>query len=390
MSTTKELADQKSSARVGGEFELFPHEAATRRWVLSPAVVLIILLSVFPLVISAYLAFSRFQFVAGGFEVTWIGWTNFSKLLTGSQSRRFLGAPGPMPWWGWALLATFVAGMGYGWIRAMRESAGRATAAARFRISAARLITTIIGSALLALMIRTLQPGGIPGTVVVTIIFVVVGVFVQYAIGLGLALAASQRLRGKRFFRAVFLIPMAITPVGAAYVFKMITDTGKGPLEPIWSFFFGAGEFTWVQSPWGARIAILVADTWQWTPFMFIILVAAVEGVPESLLEAAKVDGAGTVERFRKIIFPLILPVSLTLILIRFIEAFKIVDLPQVLTGGGPGTATESLALQALLEWRGLNLGGSAAISYALLILTTFFALVLVNFGRRRALAQIG
>lgn len=390
MSATKELTEQKPSARVGGEFQLFPHEAATRRWVLSPAIVLILLLSVFPLIISAYLAFSRFQFVAGGFEVTWIGLGNFRKLFTGSQSRRFLGAAAPMPWWGWVLLATFVAAMVYGWIRAMRESAGRATTGARFRMSAARLVTTIIGSALLALMIRTLQPGGIPGTVVVTIIFVVVGVLVQYAIGLGLALAASQQLRGKRFFRAVFLIPMVITPVGAAYVFKMIADTGKGPLEPIWSFFFGAGEFTWVQSAWGARMAILVADTWQWVPFMFIILVAAVEGVPESLLEAAKVDGAGAFQRFRRIIFPLILPVSLTLVLIRFIEAFKIVDLPQVLTGGGPGTATESLALQALLEWRGLNLGGSAAISYALLVLTTFFALVLVNFGRRRALAQIG
>jgi multiple sugar transport system permease protein len=358
--------------------------------VLSPAVVLIILLSVFPLIISAYLAFSRFQFVAGGFEVTWIGLTNFRKLLTGSQSRRFLGASATMPLWGWALLLAFVAGMAYGWWQTMRESAGRISSAGRFRISAARLITTIIGAALLALMIRTLQPGGIPGTVVVTIIFVVVGVFVQYLIGLGLAVAASQRLRGKRFFRAVFLIPMTITPVGAAYVFKMIADTGKGPLEPIWSFFFGAGEFTWVQSPWGARIAILVADTWQWTPFMFIILVAAVEGVPDSLLEAAKVDGAGAFERFRRITFPLILPVTLTLVLIRFIEAFKIIDLPQVLTGGGPGTATESMALQAVLEWRGLNLGGSAAISYALLVLTTFFALVLVNFGRRRALAQIG
>jgi len=390
MSQTKERTDHKSSASGDREFELFPHEAATRRWVLSPAVVLVILLSVFPLIISAYLAFSRFKFVAGGFEIVWIGLGNFRKLLTGSQSRRFLGAAAPMPWWGWALLAAFVGGMVFDWIRALRRSAGRVSAAARVRISAARLVTTIIGAVLLALVIRTLQPGGFPGTVVVTLVFVVVGVFFQYLIGLSLALAASQRLRGKRFFRTVFLIPMTITPVGAAYVFRMISDTGKGPLEPLWALIFGRGEFTWVQSPWGARIAIIIADTWQWTPFMFIILLAAVEGVPDSLLEAAKVDGAGVWEQFRKITFPLILPVSLTLILIRFIEAFKIIDLPQVLTGGGPGTATESLALQAVYEWRGINLGGSAAISYALLVLTTFFGLVLVTVGRRRALAQIG
>lgn len=376
--------DARRAPRSSGERTLFPREASTRRLLTSPAVVLVILLSVFPLIISAYLAFSRFQFVADGFEITFTGLDNFRKLLTGSQSRRFLGRIGTIPWWGWLALVGFVVAMAWTGIRAVRSATSK-----HVRIAVSRFVVTIAGTALLALMIQTLQGDGLPGSVVVTLVFVFVGVALQYCLGLGLAMAASQPLRGKRFFRAVFLIPMTITPVGAAYMFRMISDTGKGPLEPLWSFIFGAGQYTWVDNPWGARIAIIVADTWQWTPFMFIILVAAVESVPDALLEAAKVDGAKAWHQFRYVTLPMIAPVSLTLLLIRSIEAFKIIDLPQVLTGGGPGTATESLALGAVLEWRALNLGGSAAISYAMLVLTTFFALILVNYGHRRAVASI-
>jgi multiple sugar transport system permease protein len=146
----------------------------------------------------------------------------------------------------------------------------------------------------------------------------------------------------------------------------------------------GLANFSWINDPWLARTAILIADTWQWTPFMFIVLLAALEGQSVETVEAALVDGANRWQIFRYIIWPGILPVSLTVVLIRMIESFKIIDLPNVMTNGGPGTATQSLTFQSFTLWRTLDLGGSAAVAYILLFIVTFIATVYVNMIRRR------
>ena len=367
------------------DVELFAHETLSKRLLLSPTVLLVVFLSIVPLTFSGYLALSRFRFVKGGFEIKFLGLDNFEKLIVGSQQRRFIGDLGQTPWWAWAALIVFVAAQALMGARAVRRASQR-----RVLTGATRLVVLVVTTVLAFIVVRTLTGGGIPGTLVVTLVFVALGVALQYVLGLGLALVASQRLGGRRLFRTVFLIPMIITPVGAAFLFRMVTDTSKGPLAPVWDLVFGDSTYTWVDDPWPARIAIVLADTWQWTPFMFIILLAAVESLPPELAEAARVDGARAWSMFWLVTFPQIIPVSLTLVLIRSIEAFKIVDLPQVLTGGGPGTATESLSLQALLEWRTVNLGGSAALSYVLLFITTFVALLIVNYGRRRAVARYG
>jgi multiple sugar transport system permease protein len=243
-----------------------------------------------------------------------------------------------------------------------------------------------IGVAALAwLLIHTLDSDGRPGTVTVTLFFVFVGIFFQYTLGLSLALLVSQRLPGRRFFRVVFLLPMMITPVGVAYMFRMVTDTSKGPFTPVWQLM-GLTNFSWVTDPWGARVAILLTDTWQWTPFMFIVLLAALESQAVETVEAAIVDGASPWEIFRHITWPAILPVSLTLILFRMIEAFKIIDLPNIMTNGGPGTATESLTLQSFIAWRTLNLGVSAAIAYMLLILVTVIGVSYVMLVRHQVM----
>ena len=192
-----------------------------------------------------------------------------------------------------------------------------------------------------------------------------------------------QGLPGQRFFRVVFLLPMMITPVGVAYMFRMLTDTGKGPLQPLWAAV-GLSDFSWVNNPWGARVAVMVGDIWQWTPFMFIILLAALEAQDTDTVEAGMVDGANRRQIFRHISLPAILPVCATVVLIRLIEAFKIIDLPNILTNGGPGTATESLSLHAYFRWRTLDLGQSAAVAYSLLFIVTVVALAYVNLVRRR------
>jgi multiple sugar transport system permease protein len=224
---------------------------------------------------------------------------------------------------------------------------------------------------------------GRPGTVVVTLLFVFIGVSLQFALGLGLAYLVTQRLPGQRFFRVVFLLPMTITPVGVAYMFSMVMDTDKGPLVPLFSAL-GLSDFSWANSAWGARVAVIVGDTWQWSPLMFIVLLAALEAQDTEPMEAAVVDGASRWQIFRYITMPAIFPVALTIILLRSIEAFKIIDLPNVLTSGGPGTATESLTLQSYIQWRSLDLGVSAATANSLLVLVTVLALAYVTLIRRR------
>jgi multiple sugar transport system permease protein len=360
----------RSRASLGAGF-------AVRAAFIWPALLAILFVSIYPLLVSLYISLSRLKLVRGGFEFRFVGLDNFRDLLTGDDRAHFLGvtrSPTPL---GWLVLGAGLGLLGWGLYRAWRAGA-----------SPVGMVLRVLGAAAAAaamwLLVRTLlADGGRPGTAVVTLVYVLVGIVVQFLLGLGLAYLLTQGLPGQRFFRVVFLLPLTITPVGVAYMFRMLTDTGKGPLHPLW-VAVGLGDFSWVTTPWGARVAVMVGDIWQWTPFMFIILLAALEGQDQDTVEAAMVDGAGRWQIFRHISLPAILPVCTTVILIRLIEAFKIIDLPNVLTNGGPGTATESLSLHAYIRWRTLDLGQSAAVAYSLLFIVTVAALSFVNLVRRR------
>ena len=413
-----------------------------------PAVALVLLLAVFPLFVSLYLSVSTVRLVPGGYDVSFIGLNNYERLFFSSQRRNFLGRwdgdasflalPGVI---GWVCLVALVGFLGYMLYRhaqrrsyavgplllklALTTGVGIITwfvvnfvvaeggtfagtwfeekywlltalpalsviiTAARLEVISMvlRLFTAAVLLALAWLTAITLTSDGLPGTVVVTLVFVVAGVLLQYVLGLGLAMLLTQRLPGRRFFRIVLLLPMLITPVGVGFLFRMMVDTTQGPFAPLWSAA-GLTDFSWVATATGARLAIIIADTWQWTPFMFIILLAALEGISTDPIQAAKVDGASRWQVFRYIILPEVIPVSITLILIRMIEAFKIIDLPRIMTRGGPGTATESVTLYAFNQWKASasSIGFASAVAYMLLFIVTFFALVLVNIGRRRLL----
>ena len=223
-----------------------------------------------------------------------------------------------------------------------------------------------------------------PGTLATTLLYVVAGVSVQFLLGLGLALLCAQPIRARNFFRVIFFIPLMVTPVGIAYIFRMLADMQKGPFAPI-SRLLGFGEWSWATDPWSARLIVLVGDTWQWTPFMFIVLLAAIENQPREQVEAARIDGANGWQIFRDITWPAIAPIAATVVLIRLIEAFKIVDLPNVLTNGGPGLATESMTLHAFIAWRTQDLGGSAAVGYILLFVSTVTCVSFFNYVVPRA-----
>ena len=173
------------------------------------------------------------------------------------------------------------------------------------------------------------------GTLLTTLFYVIVGCGIQFVIGTALAFLCSQPIAGKNFFRVIFFIPLMITPLGVGYAFKMILDITKGPFKPFWDFI-GLHDWAWSTDAWAARWFVVVGDSWQWIPFIFICMLAALENVPRDHVEAAQVDGASSIQIFREITWPQIVPVAATVILIRMIEAFKIVDLPNIMTSARP------------------------------------------------------
>ncbi|MCP4316318.1 MAG: sugar ABC transporter permease [Hyphomicrobiales bacterium] len=337
-----------------------------------PAVIILLAFAIFPLLISAYLSLIKFKLATGGFSLNYVGLRNFKKLFYGSQQYHLLGTFDAFGIFEWTVFAAALALVAYWFFRFFTGG--------YFNIPGfiGRLITASLFIALLWLTLATVF-GGHPGSLVVTLFYVTVGVSLQFGIGLGLALLCGQAIRGRNAFRIIFFIPLMVTPVGIAYMFRMLADMQRGPLANIWQWF-GLGEFSWAADPWSARMVVLTGDTWQWVPFMFIVLLAAVENMPRDQLEAAKIDGAGSWQIFRDITWPSIAPVAATIVLIRLIEAFKIIDLPNVLTNGGPGIATESLTLHSFIAWRTQDLGGSAAVGYTLLFVSTVTCVSFFNF----------
>ena len=337
-----------------------------------PAVLILLIFAIFPLIISAYLSLSRFALAGGSFKLTFIGFYNFARLLTGVQQYHFIGTIKTVGWAGWVVFALAVVLLVAGLVRYATHSF--TVLGFVGRLLAAGLIAAVVLAAL-----ATSFAGGVQGTLLTTLLYVFGGVSVQFMIGLGLALICAQPIRGRSFFRVVFFIPLMVTPVGVAYMFRMLADMQKGPFAPV-SHALGLSDWSWATQAWSARLMVLVGDTWQWTPFMFIVLLAAVENQPRDQVEAAHVDGAGSWQIFWDITWPAIAPVAATVVLIRLIEAFKIIDLPNVLTAGGPGLATESLTLHSFIAWRTQDLGGSAAVGYLLLFVSTVTCVSFFNF----------
>ncbi len=349
---------------------------------ITPAVLLILIFAIFPTIASIVIALSRIKFSAGGFQVRFVGLQNFYKQFIANEQVHFLGRIESMSLVGW-IFSLAVIGAIVWWLVSYARN--------EFTVVGfiGRLISAALAIGLALLFSVTLLSGAAWGTLGNTLFFVLVGCIVQFILGTGLAFLCAQPIRGKSFFRVLFFIPLMITPLGVGYAFRMLADTSKGPFLPAWQWF-GLGDFAWAANAWSARAFIVVGDSWQWIPFIFIVMLAALENVPRDHVEAADVDGAGSWQIFREIIWPQIVPVAATVMLIRAIEAFKIVDLPNIMTGGGPGIATESMSMHSFLAWRANDYGQSAAVAYLLLFVTvvscaSFFNYVVIKQLRKVA-----
>lgn len=206
----------------------------------------------------------------------------------------------------------------------------------------------------------------------------------EFLLGLGLAILFVDDFAGKRVFYSIMLIPMMVVPAVAGYMFFMLFQSG-GPVNDILSGLTGMNvAIAWLSDPTTALIAVMIADIWQWTPLMFLILLAGLVGVPEDQVRAATLLGASWWQRFRTIVLPKMKTIIVIALAIRVIENFKIFDTLYIMTGGGPGVATETISVYIYkVTQQDLIWGYVAAI--ALVILVALSILVSLAISRMNA-----
>ena len=216
-------------------------------------------------------------------------------------------------------------------------------------------------------------------TLLNTIIFVVSAISLEVIFGFGLALLLNRKLRGQTIFRVLFILPMMTTPVAAGYTWRMLYHVTNGPINHILGLLH-LPIMPWLSDGRTALMSIVITDVWQWTPFVFIILLAGLQSLPREPFEAAAVDGASRIQIFFYLTLPMISSILIITILLRLVEAFKIFDIIFVMTAGGPGITTESSTMYAkIVGLSQYRLGYGAAIAYVLLILSIIFFIILTR-----------
>ena len=242
--------------------------------------------------------------------------------------------------------------------------------------------------------VEIFQEGRLWGSVGRTFLIMAGVVPIEFLLGLGLATLFVDRFHGKRIFYVILLMPMMIVPSVAGYMFFMLFQS-NGPINQIISGISGLDfDVVWLGHPIRSMIAIMVADIWQWTPLMFLILLAGIISVPEDQLKAATLLGANWFHKFWRIVLPRMKIVMVIALVIRSVEAFKLFDIMWIMTKGGPGFSTETISVYIYkltffdLEWAYVSTAG-----LVIMIFLSLFAVVgLIAMGRakRKRLANPG
>jgi multiple sugar transport system permease protein len=221
----------------------------------------------------------------------------------------------------------------------------------------------------------------------VTVLFVVVSVTLTVLIGLGLALLFNRPMRGQRVFRSLFTMPLFTAPIALGYLGLTIFHEDVGAVNTVLRALGMLDLPRWFSNLWLARLAIILVDVWQWTPFCFLVILAGLQSLSEEIYEAARLDTASAWDTFRYITFPLITPVLFTVIMLRLVETFKVLDIPFSMTGGGPGSATQTYSYYIYLTGlRNFNAGYASALAYLLLIIMVIISMFF--FGRLRQIYE--
>jgi multiple sugar transport system permease protein len=215
-------------------------------------------------------------------------------------------------------------------------------------------------------------------------VYYVLAVLVQYAIAFGLALLLNAEIRARKFFRVAFLLPLMLSPVAVSWmVGKSIMEYRFGPAATL-ARHLGWDSPAFFTTPWVARLSIMAMDAWVSIPFIMILLLAGLQALPKELSEAAKVDGATPWQSFWEVTFPLMLPVSVTAVILRIIFELKLADIIINVTAGGPGGATDSVSSFIFREYRDRsNVGYGTMLAEFYLVIIIVFVTLLLNWASR-------
>jgi len=217
-----------------------------------------------------------------------------------------------------------------------------------------------------------------------TLLLVGAGVVTQTALGYVIASLLFRISRGRTILLSAILIPSVISQVVAGWQGRMIFNASYGPLNDILARCGIKGP-AWLASQQTALTSIFLTDTWQWTPFLALIILAALQSQPQDIVEAARLDGASGWSMFRFVTVPLILPVAGIGILLRGVDLFKTFDLVFILTQGGPGNSSETLTFFTYVQgFKFFNPSYASAMSFIQLILVTIAAKAFLSFIRRQ------
>ncbi len=207
-----------------------------------------------------------------------------------------------------------------------------------------------------------------------TLLFAGVCVSIEMVLGIALALALEHPVRGMSFFRTLFILPMMIAPIAVGLAWRYMFDAQFGLINAVLGLV-GISAQIWLADPALAFAAIVIADVWQWTPFVFIMMIAALANVDGSVIEASRIDGANWWQMTFRVKLPMIMHVIAITLMMRLVDAFRVLEVIYVLTFGGPGDSTEILALHIYkTAFVGQQLGVAAAISVLLLVVVALLS----------------
>jgi multiple sugar transport system permease protein len=215
-----------------------------------------------------------------------------------------------------------------------------------------------------------------------TFVYAIAALTCEFLLGLGLALLLNSQIRGRGFFRATLLVPMMLPPVVAAIVWRLLLNPNFGAINgTLKQIGIDTESLTWTASPGLAMFSVIAVDVWQWTPFVFLVLLAGLQAIPQEPYEAALIDGSSRWQTFWHVTLPLLKPAILIVLLLRTMDLLRVFDQIFILTEGGPGFATETVSLYIYrTAFRFFDFGYATAMSFVLLALTNVISVVYLRF----------
>jgi multiple sugar transport system permease protein len=218
-----------------------------------------------------------------------------------------------------------------------------------------------------------------------TLVYAVAALTCEFLLGLGLALLLNRQIRGRGFFRATLLVPMMLPPVVAAIVWRLLLNPNFGAINGMLKQIgIDTESLTWTASPGLAMLSVIAVDVWQWTPFVFLVLLAGLQAIPQEPYEAALIDGSSRWQTFWHVTLPLLKPAILIVLLLRTMDLLRVFDQIFILTEGGPGFATETVSLYIYrTAFRFFDFGYATAMSFVLLLLTNVISVFYIRLLQR-------